>query len=513
MRLRDLPPLDRFQGRRQAPLRAADRPRTAWGTHRRGWRDALAIIAVVASLQLVHLTIDHSEHAIADLASQATALTSAALLASSGLLYFDARTTDNEVVAWLAAAVLLLGLAGGASITLERPGGGAPQGWPAIYQAVLIVVALGLVALSGRPRYAGHPLGLGVLGGTTSTLVALTLLDTGLLPRLPPTLEWLAPATLALAYAALTIRLYHLSSLPGWFRVQLGLTAALLGVSQVAAQGGSGHLLADSVTIVGGVVGAACLWSGCSVLLQRAMSETEQALVDVRTRVHELEGSFRADRARMHEVDATLAGIASAADLLHDAPHLPPQRRRVLQAMVRSESARLVRQLAEDRGGPPRPVPVDAVLEPLVERQRLRGVDVAWSPTGIVALAEPGDLGDALSVLLENAVRHAPGSTVRVECRRAGSPLDPTVEILVSDSGAGVAPEVRARLFDWGARGPQSPGQGIGLYYAAQLVNRHHGELRLADTPAGGATFMIRISAARRASDGHLNSAIASTGT
>jgi signal transduction histidine kinase len=207
----------------------------------------------------------------------------------------------------------------------------------------------------------------------------------------------------------------------------------------------------------------------------------------------------------MHEIDATLAGISTAAGLLHGSAPLSPERRTLLEGMVRSETSRLHRLVADKGPGTLCEVTVDDVLQPLVERQRVRGITVRWQRSGLVALAEPDDLAEVVSVLLENAARHAPGSPVEVLSRRCGS----RVEVVVSDFGPGVDAAVRTQLFQWGARHPDSPGQGIGLSSAWHLARRQRGDLRVVDTPGVGATFVIGLRAPRGVPDDHVQDAVA----
>jgi K+-sensing histidine kinase KdpD len=54
---------------------------------------------------------------------------------------------------------------------------------------------------------------------------------------------------------------------------------------------------------------------------------------------------------------------------------------------------------------------------------------------------------------------------------------------------------VSAHMFEWGARGPASTGQGIGLHVAHRLMNEQHGYLRVVNRPRGGATFLVGLPA------------------
>ncbi len=79
--------------------------------------------------------------------------------------------------------------------------------------------------------------------------------------------------------------------------------------------------------------------------------------------------------------------------------------------------------------------------------------------------------------LLENALRYTPrGGSVSVELRRHGAEL----QVVVRDSGVGIAPEHLERIFErfWRADPIRSPeGSGLGLAIARALARRHGGNV------------------------------------
>ncbi|MBO0841570.1 MAG: sensor histidine kinase [Nocardioides sp.] len=209
----------------------------------------------------------------------------------------------------------------------------------------------------------------------------------------------------------------------------------------------------------------------------------------------------RGYQARTHEVASTLAGIRSASDLL-SAGGLEPERSEGLHAMIGSELRRLERvlqapPLADVADATPEPdvIDVDLLLRTAVTAHLAKGTTVAWQPGGELALGSADDLAEVVNVLLDNAARHGDGSATIALRSGEGS----TLEILVSDTGPGVAPEVRSQLFGWGMRSTASPGQGIGLHTARSLMERQGGYLRLADAGGDGAptTFAVGIPALR----------------
>ncbi|HXI55125.1 MAG TPA: ATP-binding protein [Polyangia bacterium] len=94
--------------------------------------------------------------------------------------------------------------------------------------------------------------------------------------------------------------------------------------------------------------------------------------------------------------------------------------------------------------------------------------------------------------LLTNAVKYGPGKPIEV--RVATGPG--VVQIEVQDQGIGLDPRDAARIFDRFERAVPSShygGLGLGLYIARQIVEAHHGEIRVASVPDRGATFTVTL--------------------
>ena len=112
---------------------------------------------------------------------------------------------------------------------------------------------------------------------------------------------------------------------------------------------------------------------------------------------------------------------------------------------------------------------------------------------------DAGLLERVVANLVGNAVRHAPGSPVRV----LAQVLPETIEVIVVDRGPGIPPEDRDRMFEPFQRlddtGPG--GLGLGLAVARGLTEALGGTLSAEDTPGGGLTMVLSLPRARTATE------------
>jgi signal transduction histidine kinase len=157
---------------------------------------------------------------------------------------------------------------------------------------------------------------------------------------------------------------------------------------------------------------------------------------------------------------------------------------------------------AHDENGsdPIRPKPVNLTALVTTEARRPRRVPVElvhWpadgEPLEIAALED--QIAHALSNLVDNAARYA-SSAVQITL----SCFDDTVRIRVDDDGPGIAPADRERVFERftrldDSRARAQGGSGLGLAVVRAIVSRHHGRIRIEDSPLGGARFVVELPA------------------
>jgi two-component system sensor histidine kinase KdpD len=113
---------------------------------------------------------------------------------------------------------------------------------------------------------------------------------------------------------------------------------------------------------------------------------------------------------------------------------------------------------------------------------------------GTVAMADAGLLERVLANLIDNALRYAPDSMVRVNAGQVGG----RVLINVVDEGPGVAKGAAEQMFEPFQRlgdTDNNTGLGLGLSVAKGFVEAMGGTIQAADTPGGGLTVLVDLEA------------------
>ena len=112
--------------------------------------------------------------------------------------------------------------------------------------------------------------------------------------------------------------------------------------------------------------------------------------------------------------------------------------------------------------------------------------------------ADERKLKQVLLNLLSNALKFTPdGGHIDVRARRH----DAVVEIGVSDTGVGIAPEDQATVFEEfrqvGAAAKKVEGTGLGLAISRKIIELHGGTIRVDSRLGSGSTFTITLPLAR----------------
>ena len=133
-------------------------------------------------------------------------------------------------------------------------------------------------------------------------------------------------------------------------------------------------------------------------------------------------------------------------------------------------------------------------VQPLIEEHGLEielefGDDVCWVE------ADRRRLLQILWNLLSNAIRHtAAGGKIRIHCNPAGK----AVEIIVTDTGVGMAADQLGRIFeDYTQVGVKADGTGLGLPVSRRLAQLMDGDIGVVSEPGTGSSFTITLPAAK----------------
>ena len=138
-------------------------------------------------------------------------------------------------------------------------------------------------------------------------------------------------------------------------------------------------------------------------------------------------------------------------------------------------------------------VPLAELVDETVDAMRVqaeqKGVTVVAEipPALHPARANPEQVQRVLFNLIQNAIRHTPADgsvVVRAE------PAEDRLEVEVSDTGSGIAPDEREHVFTAFYRGGEDSvrpggGAGLGLAVSRAIVEAHGGTIWLADAPNG----------------------------
>jgi signal transduction histidine kinase len=133
-------------------------------------------------------------------------------------------------------------------------------------------------------------------------------------------------------------------------------------------------------------------------------------------------------------------------------------------------------------------------------------------------LANPNQIQQVLLNLLINA-RQAMPQGGRIIIKLVHDADNGMVDLVVRDNGCGMTPDVMRRIFDQffsTKTGPDASGKGgtgLGLSMCREIVEAHHGRIRVDSTPGKGTAFTLKLPVAQKVPAVALGSVTASTAT
>lgn len=318
------------------------------------------------------------------------------------------------------------------------------------------------------------------------------------------------PDPQAVAAAQMTGRDVRTISLPDGTRYRLMTMRLVSGGSTIFLQAGRSladqdQTLASLVTgllalsvLVTLAIGLASWWlAGRSLIPAERAWEQQQALVANAS--HELRAPLTVLRATAEVAQRQSKGQVGAGhpmdDILRDVDHM----NRVVEDLLflsRLDAGRLPLE--------PGVVPLGGLLwdarRQFAAAAEARGVAIDIATTTGSAWADAVRLRQVLVILLDNALRHTPaGGRIDLGARSVGR----QVEIVVADTGTGIAPEHLPRVFERFYRGDadasgESGGSGLGLSIARSLIEAQQGRIELDSRPGVGTRVVVMLPAATR---------------
>jgi hypothetical protein len=128
------------------------------------------------------------------------------------------------------------------------------------------------------------------------------------------------------------------------------------------------------------------------------------------------------------------------------------------------------------------------LARPQADAARIRML-VSEDAAGVEVRIDRDLFKQAVLNVVVNAIEVMPqGGDLRIE----SSPAQDNIEIRISDTGAGIPPELREKIFRLYFTTKQS-GSGIGLAMTFRIVQLHDGTIDFSSEPGKGTTFVIRL--------------------
>ena len=255
--------------------------------------------------------------------------------------------------------------------------------------------------------------------------------------------------------------------------------------------------------------GLAALSGGAGVLLVFYFTYRQRVRIRELRRLECFRRDFIADLS--HEIKTPLTGIVGAVDLLCDADSLPLDGRRRLLDMLKKESVRLnalaqgILSLARieraEEVGALNPAETDLAellrecAARIMPAAQVRGTDVAVEvPEHLPFVCDGQLVAQAVDNLLENALRHASASNIRLSAVPEGS----GVRIVVADDGIGVPALHAARIFERfyradASRAADTGGSGLGLAIVRGIARLHAGTVAYRQNNPAGSRFEMTL--------------------
>jgi hypothetical protein len=145
----------------------------------------------------------------------------------------------------------------------------------------------------------------------------------------------------------------------------------------------------------------------------------------------------------------------------------------------------------------PHPADINEVIESALSMfdGRMDGINVhkALAPDLPRVMADAEAIKRAIANLVDNAAEAMHNSLVReIQISTSLVASRDAVEVTVADTGHGVTPELKEKLF-LPYFSTRKRGTGLGLAIVSRVIEEHHGSIRVEENQPVGARFIIEL--------------------
>jgi two-component system NtrC family sensor kinase len=307
------------------------------------------------------------------------------------------------------------------------------------------------------------------------------------------------------------------SSAQAWADLHVGALAAIPLWGHDVVQGGLAigwrkprpfdHATVQLLAAIGQQIGVALERAALYEVAQRRAVEIERSYAQL-VQSEKLAATGRLAMSLAHEINNPLQAIQNCLHLVLELP-LPEDRKLEYLRMAREEVERLsilVQSMLDfyrpSRGGPllanVRAV-LDRVLALADQKLRTSQIETALDAPAetLLVQAPPDQLGQVFLNLIMNAAEAMEhGGTLHIEIKVNQS----LVEIRFRDTGAGIAPEILAHIFE-PFYTTKDEGTGLGLAISYTIIERQGGTLQVESKVGRGTQFTVCLPQAEPPAD------------
>jgi PAS domain S-box-containing protein len=242
------------------------------------------------------------------------------------------------------------------------------------------------------------------------------------------------------------------------------------------------------------------------VLVFRDVS-AERASQEMIRKTEKLATAARLSATVAHEINNPLESVVNLLFIAKTSPDATPELLANL-TLAEQELERVAHITRQTLGfyresNTPERVEIPAIVDPILKmysnRINSKAIQFEFAANHCPpVLGVAGELRQAIGNLIANAIDAVPRSgRIAVRCASADTAEGKNAEIVVSDNGPGIAPDLLEKIFDPFFTTKRDVGTGLGLWVAKEIIHRHGGSIEVQPGPgpdgARGAAFLIRL--------------------